>query len=254
MNNLSDFLSSESGKKELTDAFDMLLRKRKFSRLHDFLTMLLGLHQSNLTRVAKEALSASVYIAPKDWKRIHWGINTHSGNSNSVAAIGFDLTGHWNWHYGTPGPGLELSYYKDEVDLGFRFSENSQEQILDAAQYPCPWQGCFTECEPFAPVYGLDDLNKALWAEKKRSSTHKTLAEEEQVEHDHVGFFLGVFTLHLRFQETLFRELNEYGLPRKMPVVVGTHDFVGRYNGYNVFFCETVSDLGETYGNIQKSA
>ena len=246
------YLNTVEAQEELTQAFDLLLRKKHFEEIKGVLSELLKFHQSKLSVLAKTALDQKTYTNPDSWKALHSAINAYDNNNDLVKAIGFDLTGHWDWHDGTPGPGLEINYYNDEVYGGFKFSEHSDLEILKAAKYPCPWQGEFIECEPFSPVYGLDELYNELYTQKNLFFINSKLPDDApKIEYDPIGFFLGLFVLHLKTQKAISRDLNHYGLPKKIPVLLGTNEFLGRYGAYNVLSCKTIRQLGRSAKETQ---
>ena len=247
-----EYLGTVEGQQELTKAFDLLLRKKKFEEVKVFLSELFKFHKSKLSLLAKTALDQKTYTDPDSWKALHSAINAYDNNNDLVKAIGLDLAGNWDWNDGTPGPGLEINYYYDEVDRGFKFSEHSDSEILTAAKYPCPWQGAFIQCESFSPVYGLDELYNELCTQKNLSFINSKLpVDAPKIEYDPIGFFLGLFVIHLKMQKAISSDLSQYGLPKKIPVLLGTNDFLGQYEGYNVLFCKTVKQLGKNAKEIQ---
>ena len=218
MTNLTELLSSKDGKEKYIKAFNHLLRSQNFEKAEALLRKSLQQDNSELAKLSLRALETECHFSPDDWDNISQHIVNYSKDKDLVGAVGFDLTGHWDYEVEGGGPGFEVNFYPNDM-TDYKFSDMTHREILEKTQnnkYP-DWSGRFIGIELFGPIMGLDDLFKTLRKSK-----------------DAPIYLLGIFTLHLKVQQTFKKELDQYGLPQRLPVLLGTHDFIGRYSGYNV--------------------
>ena len=250
MTELKSYISKQEGFKNFVKALDSYLKAQKFSDLDRYLRHQMKDNPSPISQICLKLPANCAHFEPQAWKTLQRDIVSMSKGVDKIAAIGFDLTGHWEGE----GPGFEVSFYENEVDKGFSFARQSHQEILDHAKYPAPWQGYFVECDSFGPIKGLEALLTALQAYPHRNwSAYDGRPKNKAAPPEgFVGYFLGLIFLHLRVQETFARELKQYGLPRAMPVLLGTHDFMGSFfSGYNVLMGTTIARDVISYEQIQ---
>ena len=250
MADLTPHLSSKAGFENIVQAMNSYLKAQRFKELDSYLRGYMATDQSPISRMCLKMQPDCAHFGTEAWARVAREIVASSKGEDKVCAIGFDLTGHWEGE----GPGFEVSVYGNKMIEAFHFSNQSHESLLAHAKYPTPWQGHFIDVDGFGPIKGLKALYAALYAYPHggwyaHESSYRTDTTPPE---GYVGYFLGLVFLHLRVQETFARELKQYGLPREMPVVLGTHAFMGIFfPGYNVLMNTTLARNVVSYEQIQ---
>ena len=248
MTDLASYISTEAGFKEAVRALDLHLKAQKFAELDNYLRGHMAIDRSSISQLCLKMPVNCAQFAPQSWTDLARGIVEANKDDGKVSAIGFDLTGHWEGE----GPGFEVSIYSDKMGEGFYFSKQSHADLLAHAKYPTPWQGGFDHCDGFGPIKGLEALYSALYAYPNRDWSARDGRGSTAMPDGYMGYFLGLVFLHLRVQETFARELKHYGLPLEIPVLLGTHDFMGIFfPGHNVLINTTLALGAPSYEQIQ---
>lgn len=247
MDNLTSYLSTAVGFKTISEALGYQLKAQKFSEIESYLRGHMSVDGSPISQLCLRMPLNCAHFDPQSWKNLARDIVSADQGQGKVSAIGFDLTGHWEGE----GPGFEVSLYGDEMTGDFRFSGQNHASLLAHANYPTPWQGGFDHCDGFGPIKGLEALYAALYAYPNRD--WRPSADRPSAMPDgFTGYFLGLVFLHLRVQQTFVRDLKQHGLPLAMPVLLGTHDFMGIFfPAYNVLMNTTIAQGIPSYDQIQ---
>lgn len=247
---LQIYIQTPENYDQMVQSFDAHLKAQEFVTLDKYLRDCLAHETSEVAKICREIPLGSVRFPQSAWEALHRDIVKYEGQGKDIAAIGFDLTGHWEGE----GPGFEVSFYRNHISQDFSFGWKSHRDLLSVSKYPTPWQGCFLECHSFGPITGLEPLYEALYNNRAvtewRPSQYQNGTAEYQPE-DHAARFLGLFFLINQVQECFARELQDYGLPKALPVLLGTHDFLGTYDGYNVVMSEKIARLSADYETIR---
>ena len=195
---------------------------------------------------SQEAISIS------GWDELYAQIEALARNGSHCTAIEIDLSGHADREVEPGGalePGFECSYYDD---LTFSFSTASREDILAQCETgTMTWTGCFVDINNALTCDGLGKLYASLVNYQHRYwrppiAERGTAADE--LPQDFVAFTLARWFLYLRVHKAIWSDLRTRGLPRRMPVVVGQHDFGPSL--CSVYLPETICDSGETSNRI----
>lgn len=247
MTNFTSYLSTAVGFKTISEALGYQLKAHKFTEVESYLRGHMAVDASLISQLCLKMPANSAHFDSQSWKNLGRDIVAANQDQGKVSAIGFDLTGHWEGE----GPGFEVSLYGNEMTGDFHFSGQNHASLLAHAKYPTPWQGGFDHCDSFGPINGLEALYAALYAYPNRD-WHPSADRPSAIPDGYAGYFLGLVFLHLRVQETFVRELRQYGLPLAMPVLLGTHDFMGIFfPAYNVLMNTTIAQGIPSYDQIQ---
>ena len=246
MSDFTSHLSTSDGFDAVTRSLDDYLKTQNFTALDSYLRGHMAVDGTSVSQLCLNMPADCAHFEPQAWKDLESIIVDANKDEGKVAAIGFDLTGHWE----SEGPGFEVCLYRNKLNDEFSFSMQSHTKLLSHAKYPTPWQGRFEDCDFFGPIKGLEALYAALSAYQDRdwrpSKTRMTTPD------GYTGYFLGLVFLHLRVQETFVRELRQYGLPLAIPVLLGTHDFMGgHFPAYNVLMNTTIAQNVISYEQVQ---
>lgn len=114
------------------------------------------------------------------------------------------------------------------TDSSFPFSTSSREEILAKNEtYGVPWHGHYlfntamtTEFGTEMIVVGLGRLNSAVELDETRHWWH---AGTPSVPADYIAHRLADWLRSLRYHKTVKRYLDQEGLARRIPVIVGSH-------------------------------
>lgn len=248
MTDLNQYLSSPAGYKYLVDSFNTYLWTQQFTELDTYICAHLKQVDSPIAKLCLSVPLGSVHFNPNEWKTLQRDLIKTSEGSTKISAIGVDLTGHWD----PPGPGFEVSFYEDEVDEGFIISKHSRQALIEASEYPPPWQAYFQRSISMGLIRGLEPVYDALNANRNDldwSPPRPDAGYDSPIPDDFVAKFLGLYSLHNHVHETFARELASYGLPYSMPVLLGTHDFMG-FDVYNVLMSTYVPPNLPSYASI----
>jgi hypothetical protein len=196
--------------------------------------------------ISQEAVSIS------GWDELYAQIEALARKGRHCTAIEIDLSGHADRQVqsdGTREPGFESSYYDDST---FRFSTASREEILSQCETgTMTWTGCFLDIDSALTCDGLGKLYSSLDKYQHRHWRPQAAVPgftAIEVPQDFAAFTLGRWFLYLRVHRALWSDLYTRGLPRRMPVVVGQHDFGPPL--YSVYMSETICDSSDATNRI----
>ena len=158
----------------------------------------------------------------KDWDTLQQMIFRHASNGVLCTAVGLDLLCNQGGHVTPEGwvePNVEVAFYTDDY---FPFSARSREEILAenascTLNSPVPWHGCMADIEMFMmPVVGLARLNSAVERDNQLYTRRCAPA-------DYAAWRLAQWFRALRYHQTVKRYLDQEGLARRLPVIVGSY-------------------------------
>ena len=136
----------------------------------------------------------------------------------------------------------------------FRFSTASREEILSQCESgTMAWTGSFLYIHHALTCDGLGKLYSSLARYQHRYWRPPIAAADStatDVPQDFVAFTLGSWFLYLRIHKALWSDLHIRGLPHRMPVVVGQHDFGPRLD--SVYTSETIPDDSEANRRVSR--
>lgn len=140
-----------------------------------------------------------------------------------VSAIGLDLSNYSDAdadQWWDKEPVVEFSAYTDDV---FPFSTSNRAELLRHTGAHAPWRGAMTGQETAVlEVTGLRPVNGALLRHGSLNSGPS--CSRQGPDRDAVAAFPGAWWLHLRFHQVVHRHLEDVGIARRVPVLVGTRD------------------------------
>jgi len=158
----------------------------------------------------------------RDWDNLQQMIFRRASNGVLCTAVGLDLCCNQGGHITPEGwvePYVEVVFYSDDH---FPFSARSREEILAENAIctgisPVPWHGCMSDIEMVRmPVVGLARLNSAVERDNTLYTRHCAPA-------DYVAWRLAEWLRALRYHQTVKRYLDQEGLARHLPVIVGSY-------------------------------
>ena len=207
-------------------------------------------HPSSFSDICQTISQGAVSIG--GWDELYAQIEALARNGSRCTAIEIDLSGHADRGVQPDGalePGFECSYYDDST---FRFSTASREEILTQCETGTrTWTGCFVDIDHALTCDGLARLYFALAKYQHRywrSPVAAPGSTATDVPQDFVAFTLGSWFLYLRVHKALWSDLHTRGLPQRMPVVVGQHDFGPPL--HSVYMSETICDSSDASSRI----
>ena len=157
----------------------------------------------------------------KDWDTLQQMI-FRTSKRVLCTAVGLDLCCNQAGHITPEGwvePNVEVVFYTDDY---FPFSTKSREEILAenascSTNSPVPWHGCMADIEMLRmPVVGLARLNSAV-------ERNNELYTRRCAPADYVAWRLAKWLRALRYHQTVRRYLDQEGLARHLPVIVGSY-------------------------------
>ena len=241
MNALTATLSTRKGYDGLNAHFAALLKAHEFDDLERQLFSLMKGADWPIVALC-QAIPLSACQFPEDlWDDLVREQILTDRRGTPIGAIGFDVTGHWEG----PGPGFEVCYYAKSVDDGFAFADQTEESLREEAQHPTRWQGSAFKVDGLGPITGLDAIYQTLLSDRiadwypgdpRRGSGQPMPVGFE-------GHFLAMWFLHLRLRQALVRDLTQFGLIRPMPILFGSHDFIGPADMDGAMICQTINRL-----------
>jgi hypothetical protein len=208
-------------------------------------------HPSSFSDICRTISQDAVAIS--GWDELYAQIDALARDGHRCTAIEIDLSGHADHDVqpdGAQEPGFECSYYDDSA---FRFSTASREEVLSGCESgTMAWAGSFLHIDHALTCEGLGKLNSALAGYQHRywRPPIATSSTATDVPQDFVGFTLGSWFLYLRVHKALWSDVRTRGLPHRMPVVVGQHDFGPRL--HSVYMSETMSDSREASRRVSR--
>jgi len=219
---LSEQLSSWAGRRAVGSELAAMLRRREFDKAERVLSEHLTTCSGPIATACRGVSDGHVVL--EGWEEVDADLVDLGRRGRMVTAIGLDLS-NYSDHEGKAWwdkePYVELAAYTDDV---FPFSESRRQDLLDLNEtYPAPWTDRpLGEETAHLTVTGLRALNGALLHRASVAPWHPT--STEPLESESVAEYLGWWWLHLRFHQTVGRDLDERGLALTVPVIVGTHD------------------------------
>jgi hypothetical protein len=202
-------------------------------------------HPSSFSDICQTISQGAVSIS--GWDELYAQIEALARNGSRCTAIEIDLSGHADRDVQPDGalePGFECSYYDDST---FHFSTASREEILSQCETgTMQWTGCFLDIDNALTCDGLAKLYSTLARYQHRYWRPRMAAPGStamEVPQDFVAFTLGRWFLYLRVHKALWSDLYTRGLPHRMPVVVGQHDFGPLL--YSVYMSETTCNSSD---------
>jgi hypothetical protein len=209
------------GRAAFNDTLASLIRSDRHGEADAILARHFAAFPSEFSALAAALPAAAVSIT--GWEAFNVKIEVVSQGGQPVTAVGIDITdqGDATDEEGRREQLLEASYYTDES--GFRFSEASRESLLAASAggSTAPWVGNFADIDGGLAAKGLAPLCDALIERPERVWSYmKTDAERRE----NLGAFLAGWLRHLRVHQGVRRQLEEHGLARRIPVIVGTNE------------------------------
>ena len=221
MTDLSIDLMAPEGRSAFNDAVASLIRSDRHAEAEAILADHFATVPSEFSALALSLPAEAISIT--GWEAFNTKIEAVSLGGKPVTAVGIDITdqGDATDEEGRREQLLESSYYTDES--GFRFSEATGESLLAASggASTAPWVGCFADADAGLAVKGLAPLCDALLQRPERVWSYMTTDAERR---ENLGAFLAGWLRHLRVHQGVKRHLEEHGLARNIPVIVGTNE------------------------------
>jgi hypothetical protein len=224
-----------------------------FSGAEEVLLDALRDYPSSFSDICQTIPQGSVSIS--GWDELYAQIEALARDDSRCTAIEIDLSGHADREVQPDTslePGFECSYYNDSI---FRFSTASREEILSQCKSgTMAWTGSFLHIDHALTCDGLNKLYSSLARYQHRywrppiAASGSTAATD--VPQDFVAFTLGSWFLYLRVHKALWSDLHTRGLPHRMPVVVGQHDFGPRLD--SVYISGTIPDDSEANRRVSR--
>ena len=154
----------------------------------------------------------------KDWDTLQQMIFRQTSKRVLCTAVGLDLCCDQGGQVTPEGwvePRVDVVFYTDDR---FPFSTRSREEILaENASSRVPWHGCMADIGIVKmPVVGLARLNSAV-EDNNHFYTRRCAPA------DYVAWRLAEWLRALRYQQTVKRYLDQEGLARHLPVIVGSY-------------------------------
>ncbi len=206
----------ECDERQLANLISELLRALDFDQAERILANALSRTPSKLTDACLQLRLDT--IAFSGWDRIFAEFVKLQRKGKNITAIGVDISGHDG---DGDDPALELSFYDDSE---FPFSVSTREEILAACPaYSPPWTGCFIDLTGDLQIAGLSKLHLLLRGYPNRYQIPS--GPVAKLSNDDRAFKLAEWWMYLRFHQALYRDINDAGLPKGMPVVLCEHDY-----------------------------
>lgn len=219
---LQQRMATRESHRDLQREYAELLRAPDFAGLEARLRADLEDHACALADVVLATPASAVQMT--GWQRLWADLVKLEREGLEITAIGINLSNYADcgidaWH--DREPGLEYSAYNDKT---FPFSTSSRADIQAVNPvYGPPWLGCMSGREDggVLEITGLRRLNSALLL---HDNDHPWQPGSTDVPVETIALELGWWWQNLLFHRTVVRALDELGLPRPMPVMMGTHD------------------------------
>ena len=211
--------STDDGEKNYFRPIADLIRAERHDLAEDMLIADLASLRVPLAELCLETQNDVIEL--KDWDTLQQTI-FRTSKRVLCTAVGLDLCCNQAGHITPEGwvePNVEVVFYSDEP---FPFSVRSREEILAENAIctgisPVPWHGCMTDIEMiWMPVVGLARLNSAV-------ESNNTLYTRRCAPADYVAWRLAEWFRALRYHQTVKRYLDQEGLARHLPVIVGSY-------------------------------
>ena len=215
--------STRDGEQSYGRAISELIRAEQHDLAEETLMTDLALLRVPLAELCLETRTDLVRLT--HWDTLQQFIFRPTIRRNLCTAVGLNLSNYSAPPQATPElfvePDVEVCFYADE---DFPFSTKSREEILAVnTSYPVPWMGAGSGVPPFYSMHviGLARLNSGveldqayLWQNARRPPTPP----------DYIALRLAEWVRALRYHRAVKRHLEQDGLARHLPVIVGRHD------------------------------
>jgi hypothetical protein len=215
-----DNLLAAEGRGVFANAMAGLIRSARHDEAEAVLANLLGSVPFPIARLCLTLPARDAAVT--GWHELNMRAEMMSSGGKPVTALGIDITdqGDATDAQGRREQLLETSYYTDEC--GFAFSRAGREDILAESAKPTPaWVGGFADLDGSLSIDGLAPLYDALLKQPERPWSYMK-TEEERLEN--LASYLAGWFRHLRVHQAVKRGLEENGLARNVPVIVGTNE------------------------------
>ena len=212
--------STDDGEKNYFQPIADLIRAERHDLAKDTLIADLASLHVPLAELCLETQNDVIDL--KDWDRLQQMIFRRTSKRVLCTAVGLDLCCNQGGHITPEGwvePNVQVAFYSDD---SFPFSARSREEILaENASYNrkshVPWHGCMNDIQMFdMPVVGLARLNDAVERDNQLYTRRCPPA-------DYVAWRLAEWFRALRYHQTVKRYLDQEGLARRLPVIVGSY-------------------------------
>ena len=216
---IENLLAAE-GRGVFANAMAGLIRSARHDEAEAVLANLLGPLPLPLARLCLTLPARDVAVT--GWHELNTRIEEMSSGGNSVTAVGVDITdqGDATDRQGRREQLLETSYYTDEC--GFAFSRAGREDVLaESAKPTAAWVSGFADLDGSLSVNGLAPLFDALLKQPERLWSYMQ-TDDERLEN--LASYLAGWFRHLRVHQAVKRGLEQNGLARNVPVIVGTNE------------------------------
>jgi hypothetical protein len=154
------------------------------------------------------------------WNAVNEMIARGESRHKPFTALGIDLSNHGDPPKNPEGwqePYIEVSFYSDAY---FPFSATDNAELLvQMEKSSTPWQGCFEEIESMLLTIGLAQLHSAI---ELINIANCQSPKKQSVENDSV--ILGSIFRTLRFHQAVKRHIENTGIAKMMPVIVGSNE------------------------------
>jgi hypothetical protein len=236
---IENLLTAE-GRTVFGDAMAELIRSDRHDEAEGVLVDLLAHLPFPLARLCLALPARDVTMT--GWHEFNTRVEMMSSRGKPVTAIGIDITdqGDATDAQGRREQLLETSYYNDEC--GFAFSGARREDILaeSAKAATPPWVGGSADLDGSLSVKGLAPLYDALLQQPERVWSYMKTDEERR---ENLASYLAGWFRHLRVHQAVKRGLEENGLARNVPVLVGTNEVAPYFTA--VYYSKRTLDYRE---------
>ncbi|MBX9860191.1 MAG: hypothetical protein K2Y20_11445 [Sphingomonas sp.] len=212
MIDLAEQLASAEGQRGFARHMAGLIRSMEFESAAALIKDGLAKHPSSFSFACRNLPPEQVRIS--GWDELFADIAKVEARGKICTAIGINLSGH---HEGDE-PYFEVALYDDS---SFPFATATRDDILAQCEdYGVPWQGRFIDGNTALRCHGLASVFAALTGYE-----HHDAQPDPGMPAPFIGFKLAQWFVYLRVAQALKQELASRGLPRRMPVLLGEHDF-----------------------------
>jgi hypothetical protein len=206
-----------------------LIRAERHDLAEDMLMFDLSSLSAPLAKLCLETRTDPVELT--NWTVLQQMIFRPTRSGDLCTAVTMDLSNYALHPQEKPEelvePTVEVGFL---TDSSFPFSTSSREEILAQNEtYGVPWHGYYefttamiSELGTLMSVVGLARLNSAVELDKARYA--RSRAGQPGVPADYVAYRLAEWLRALRYHKAVKRYLDQEGLARRIPVIVGSHD------------------------------
>jgi len=211
-----------------------LLRNCQTEELDADLNLAFTTLNSDLTKACAAHDSESVNVS--GWRELFIDWYQFEKNHGDVYAISIHISGH----YEGAEPRIETSFHTDEpyesskIDTSdepdqyakYQFSTTDLSDIHEECRkYPPAWLGGGDGQSGSLILKGFSDILGARDPVNQSLNDEDNALPNEEYFRSHTDVGLCNWYIYLHFFKTVRQTLNSIGLPRKVPVILGHHDF-----------------------------